>query len=697
MSLVKEIYDAKKDPEFQDSYIDTEEWRTRELPDGTSVPYLHVHGGFRKKGVKFLFCFPKKEEFRGRFFQYLSPFPGPDEENASLDKTGEDDRIAFCLLNGAYFVESNMGSTQMFGGSSKPQLVWKASAAVAEYSRRKAMELYGCSRPYGYVHGGSGGAYKTMACIENTCAWDGAVPYVIGSPVSLPNTITLHAQGQRALRRVFGKIVDALDAGGSGNMYEGLTEDEALMLKEITAMGFPPRAWFLEAEGVIDDGSLPVLLPLIKAGDPQYFEDFWNLPGYLGTDEKSSAVKDRLRFQGKVKSVHMPGQRVETENKVGFNGVDDAWKKMLTDGKDAWIELEEIPLGEQPYLRGVTIEIRTGRASGRRLALGDICGNCLTIGMCYGMDELDEVLALIEPGDEVLLDNSEYIAAQSYYRHQVPEDLSFHAWDQFRDQEGKAVIPQRSNVMGYNLTGTGTVQDGNIQGKVIVIQSLMDESTCPWCGDWYRNKVIETKGSEEDFRIYYMDRCMHGDVSWLENNMVTNYLGAMRQALLDVSDWVERGKEPCKTTAYEMIGSQVYPAEDAGDRHGLQPVVSLLANGESCTHVKAGECVTFTANVKVPQGAGMVTGVDYDFESDHSLPGEKKEVSVFQNKGTFESMTDGTCYGAVSEITHIYEEPGTYFASVRVKANRDGDAGNLFTQVKNIARARVIVEPAETL
>lgn len=697
MSLVKEIYDAKKDPEFQDSYIDTEEWRTRELPDGTSVPYLHVHGGFRKKGVKFLFCFPKKEEFRGRFFQYLSPFPGPDEENASLDKTGEDDRIAFCLLNGAYSVESNMGSTQMFGGSSKPQLVWKASAAVAEYSRRKAMELYGCSRPYGYVHGGSGGAYKTMACIENTCAWDGAVPYVIGSPVSLPNTITLHAQGQRALRRVFGKIVDALDAGGSGNMYEGLTEDEALMLKEITAMGFPPRAWFLEAEGVIDDGSLPVLLPLIKAGDPQYFEDFWNLPGYLGTDVKSSAVKDRLRFQGKVKSVHMPGQRVETENKVGLNGVDDAWKKMLTDGKDAWIELEEIPLGEQPYLRGVTIEIRTGRASGRRLALGDICGNCLTIGMCYGMDGLDEVLALIEPGDEVLLDNSEYIAAQSYYRHQVPEDLSFHAWDQFRDQEGKAVIPQRSNVMGYNLTGTGTVQDGNIQGKVIVIQSLMDESTCPWCGDWYRNKVIETKGSEEDFRIYYMDRCMHGDVSWLENNMVTNYLGAMRQALLDVSDWVERGKEPCKTTVYEMIDNQVYPAEDAGDRYGLQPVVSLLANGESCAHVKAGESVTFTVNVKVPQGAGMVTGVDYDFESDCSIPGEKKEVAVFRNKGTFESMTDGTCYGAVSEITHIYEEPGTYFASVRVKANRDGDAGNLFTQVKNIARARVIVEPAETL
>ena len=43
--------------------------------------------------------------------------------------------------------------------------------------------------------------------------------------------------------------------------------------------------------------------------------------------------------------------------------------------------------------------------------------------------------------------------------------------------------------MGYSFTGTGTVQDGQIQGKVIVSQCLMDESTTPWCGDWYRQTV----------------------------------------------------------------------------------------------------------------------------------------------------------------------------------------------------------------
>lgn len=692
MTMTKQIYDAKTDPAFQNPYIDADEMRERVLEDGRVLPYRYIHGGFAEKGVKFIFCFPPKEAYKGRFYQYLSPFPGPDEEVASLNKTRENDVIAFSLMNGAYYVESNMGSTQMFGGSSDPHLVWKSSAAVAEYSRVKAMEIYGCERPYGYVHGGSGGGYKTMACIENTCAWDGAVPYVIGSPVSLPNTITLHVQGQRTLRHAFAKIVDALDAGGSGNMYEGLTEDEQKMLGEITAMGFPPRAWYLEAEGMTDPGALPVLSPGVKMADPQYFEDFWKVEGYLGADPQSNAVRDRLQFTGVVKSVHVPGEKIEAE--AGGNNVDDAWKKMLTDGKDAWIELKEVPTGEDLYLQGVTISFETGAAVGKELLLGEIRGNHLVIGMCYGMDDLPGVLSLVKPGDVVTLDNSDYIAIQSYYRHQTPADTSFTAWDQFRNEDGTPKLPVRPNVLGYGMTGTGTVQDGCIQGKTIVIQSLMDESTCPWCGDWYRRKVIESKGNENDFRIYYMDRCMHGDVDAMENNMVVNYMGALRQALLDISDWVERGIEPKASTNYRLVDGQIIPAKTAKERKGLQPTVELLANGETCAHVKAGESVNFTACVEVPEGAGKVTAVDYDFVADNSLNfanmGTPKKF--FTHPGTFERTETDGLQGAVSAISHVYEEPGTYFASVRVKVNRNGDASDPFTQIKNLARVRVIVE-----
>ena len=431
--MKKELYDVRKDSDYEESYIDIDEWRERVLPDGRRIPFRYIHGGVKKKGLKYSFCFPKKEEFRGRFFQYLSPFPGPDEEMASFDKTGADDKIAFALTNGAYFVESNMASAQTFGVNPDPQSVWKASAAAAEHSRDKAMEIYGCDRPFGYVYGGSGGSYKTFACMENTNSWDGAAPYVCGSPVSLPNSISLRAQGQRCLRHVFGKIADALDAGGSGDMYEGLNEEEAFMLREITTMGLPPQSWYLEAQGIINDGSLPVLAPIVKMTDPQYFEDFWTKEGYLGADPENSASKDRLQFKGTVKSVHVPGKETKAQND-GRNTVDTAWQKLLSDGHHAWIELEDVPKGEDLYLQGVTIELLTGEAKGKQLLLGEMIGHCLIIGMCYGMDSVEDVMKMIKPGDILSMDNSDYIAIQSYYRHQVPADPDFHAWDQFRDE-----------------------------------------------------------------------------------------------------------------------------------------------------------------------------------------------------------------------------------------------------------------------
>ena len=691
--MAKEIYHALLDPDYQDVYVDVDETRTRTSPTGQALAYRYIHGGFAQKAVKFSLHFPEKAAFKGRFFQYLSPFPGPDEEMASLNKTGGDDIISFSLLNGAYFVESNMGSKTMFGPNGDDKDRWRSSAAVAEFSRKKAMEMYGCARPVGIVFGGSGGGYKTMACIENTDAWDGAVPYVIGSPVSLPNTITMHVQGERVLRHAFPKILDALDAGGSGDMYEGLSADEAAMLREMTDMGFPPLAWYPEVKGQFSDGSLPVLMPGVRMADPGYFADFWTVPGYMGADPKSTASRDRLQFTGRVRRVHLPGapgaDAAEIESR---NGVDDAWKKMLKDSNGAWIEMETLPEGEDLYLNGVTISFKTGAAAGKQLLLGgmerdrETAGGYLAIGMSFGMDDLDGVLSLVKPGDELTLDNSDYIAVQSYYRHQVPADLSFHAWDQFRNQDGTPALPQRASVMGYTFTGTGTVQDGEIQGKVLLIQALMDESTCPWCGDWYRGKVREARGGEADFRIYYMQRCMHGDVETLGNNMVVNYKGALLQALLDMAAWLQDGVEPLPSTRYERVGGQIREEADPAQRNGMQAGVKLTANGEKCARVKVGEAFTLRAEVTVPDGAGAVTSVRYDFHDDWTYPAPQDDL--FPVTGAFTR----TEYGAVSEIAHSFDRPGTYFVSVRIASQRRGDAADPFTQVLNLDRARIIVE-----
>ncbi len=699
----KVIYDAKKDAYYSKPYIDADEMRERDMPDGSRKPFRYIHGGFEGTKAKFVFCFPIKEEYEGRFYQYLCPFPGPDEEVASLARSGEDDTIAFCLQNGAYFIETNMESAAAFGGHPEPHRIWKSSAAAAEYSRQVAREYYGCGRPYGYVFGGSGGGYKTIACIENTNAWDGACPYVIGSPYSLPNTITLHVQGMRTLRHVMGKIVDALDAGGSGDMYEGLNEDEAKMLKEVTLMGFPPQAWFMEAAGRWDDGSLPVLMPGIRQHDPQYFKDFWEKPGYLGTEPGSNAIRDRLQFKSKVVSVHLPGEKL-AETEEYSNGVDTAWKKALVDGGGAWIELEEVPQGEDLYLKGVNIGFETGAAVGKNMLLGDMKGSGITIGMCYGMDNMEEVLKSIQPGDIVTLDNSDYIAVQSYYRHQVPPDAGFHAWDQFRKEDGTPAIPQRDDIMGPGFCGTGTVQEGTIQGKVILTQALMDESTCPWCGDWYRSAVRRAKGNEDDFRIYYYERCLHGDVSALDTDMIVNYIGGLKQALLDISDWVERGIEPRQSSVYEMEGGCVHIAGTARERTGIQPVITLTANGGACAHVKVGEPVVLEAVAQVPEGAGKVTEIRFSF-SDPMFGTYAKKIEAGDPMSFLEQGRSGRVEGTLD--TYVteeglqagracaqtsYDKSGTYFATAFVKSQRRGDKQDAFTQVRNLARARVVVE-----
>ena len=716
----KEIYDAKLDAMFQKPYVDCDKLEKRTVIYGNDVEYRYIHGGFEGTGVKFLFCFPLKESFSWRFYQHLSPFPGPDEELAAMDKTGEEDFIGFALTHGAAYVESNMGSMEVFGQAMDNTIFYKSSAAVAEYCRVKARELYGPHRIYGYVFGGSGGGYKTMSCIENTNAFDGAVPFVIGSPMSLPNCLTVCAHGARVLRNCWEKIADALEPGGLGDIYAGLDKDETEALRELVNIGFPPR--MCVAFGIDDDGSLPVLAPVVHQMDPTYFTDFWNMPGYLGSDPDGSAVKDRICMRTKVVRAGGPGAAIEAEatggdsgmpeaavcgatvvpgaadnspRHDGRNGTDDAWQKMMTDASSAYIEVDDVPTGENLYLHGVDIIFESGRARGKKLRLKSIDGKRLIPGMSFGVDDFMEVIKNLEAGDEVFLDNSDYIAIQTYHRHQVPEDLSFHAWDQYRDENGKPAYPQRPYVISYGFTagGCGSVQDGNIQGKVMVINNLMD-GDFPWQADWYRRKVEEVRGelSKDCFRLYYNDNCPHGDADEAGDMLrIVSYLGMLRQALLDLALWVENGVEPAPTTGYAIVENQVILDPDIKKRGGIQPVVALLANGSPCAHVKAGETVKFTANVFIPEFVGEFVTAEFSFEGETDYPYKDGRVT---KTGTGNDKDNISKCGGLRMVTieteHLFKNPGTYFCVVRIISNRNSEDG--YTRLRNLSRARVIVE-----
>jgi hypothetical protein len=203
----------RDDPLYVEPFVDVDEWRD------TPVRHRYVHGGFRDTDLRFSMYFPPAELYQGRFLQPLMHIAG--DENVAL--TGElaglgTRAVEFAFDSGGYLIESNQGSKLMMG---PPDITgFRASAATAQYSRVLAEQMYeathGEHRPYGYVFGGSGGSYKTMACYENALdVWDGAVPFIHGSHMSMPNVFTVQAHAFRLLDGVFDRIADAVDAGAA--------------------------------------------------------------------------------------------------------------------------------------------------------------------------------------------------------------------------------------------------------------------------------------------------------------------------------------------------------------------------------------------------------------------------------------------------------------------------------------------------
>ena len=680
-----EIYDVKKDEQFSKGYIDVDELRIRSIGDGVEIPYRYMHGGFEGTDVKFSFCFPEKDNYEERFYQYLAAASNPDGELASLPVTGEDDKIGFCLTHGAYYVESNMGVCAAFVNTEDNTMTYRSSAATAEFSRVMAQKTYGYEhRPYGYVYGGSGGGYRTIACIENTNAFDGAIPFIIGSPYAIPNCQSTRTHAVRLLRHKMARVIDAVDVGGSGNPYEGLNEEETAVLKEATQFGYPLKSWFCSAN--LEDGALPVLLPGVKEMDPAYFEDFWKVPGYLGADPKGSAVRDRICMSTKIKGIYIPEpEHKKEEESDAENVVYDVWKKIM-DNKDIhpWIELEEAPEGNDLYLKGAEITFIKGKATGHKLAIRNIDGNRVYPGEGFGMGNMLEVLGMLEVSDEVHLDNSDYIAVQTYHRHQVP-DPSFGAWDQFRNEDQEPLYPQRKRLLGpiFCGQGTGCRQSGEIQCKTIIVAALMDEMAYPWQADWYRRKIAFVHGGNADdiCRLWYFEHTLHDEnVNSVNELHVTSYAAGLKQALIDVAKWVEKGKEPLPSTNYQVNIGEVVAANNAAERSGIQPIVNLTANGSDCANVKPGQEVTFIAKAEVPTGAGSLTSVEWSFEGEQDFP----------LKSEFELVQGGQ--QQTIKAVHSFTEPGTYFVVVRVKSERNGDKKALYTQIRNIARVRVVVK-----
>jgi hypothetical protein len=671
-----------EDPLFQQPYVDVQEWRD------APVRHFYVHGGFTGTDTRFSYYFPEAAAYEGRFFQHVTPVP--DSENlAQAVPAGEDNKIGFATASGAYFVETNGGGQMdIVGGTAAladPTITaFRANAAAAQFSRHVAAQVFpGSGRPYGYIFGGSGGGFRTVGSLENTQGvWDGGVPYVLGSTMAIPNMFTVRMQALRVLRDKFPGIVDAMEVGGSGNPYAGLTEHEASVLREIEVMGFPMKTWF--SWRTMGLHGLAALYGGIYAADTAYFTDFWTKPGYLGFDHPELFTADRVQVASTVlapitaREAHDAGLLAPEGAEANGNNVDTAFLGSAEDARRIVGFRLAAPVPHTYFLGGELL-VSSGAGAGKRIALDSIRGDVVLLGVTRPAE-----VALLAAGDAVTVDNSNFLAMETYHRHQVPGP-DFAVWDAFRNADGTPVYPQRPFLIGpmFVRGASGSMMTGEVDEKVIIAESLWDREAMPWQGDWYRQRLAGYHGGDDagNVRLYYTDHAVHGDSSpgaiGEDANRIVSYVPVLHQALRHLAAWVEDGTPPPASSRYRIEDGQVLLAPTAEARMGLQPLVTLTANGGERADVRVGQAVRLEGAISAPAGAGSIVTAEWDFTGE----------------GAFTAQSPvGTGSSAVRvTMDHRFTAPGTYYVALRGVSHRDGDAATPYARIANLGRVRVVV------
>jgi hypothetical protein len=558
--------------------------------------------------------------------------------------------LPFTLDSGAIYAQTNNGGLFRAAGADPAIAAYRVNAAAAKYARIAAAKVYGEHRTFGYLFGGSGGAYQTMGAAENTSdVWDGFVAFVPGCNHAIPTMFTVRMNALHILRkrnRLPG-IADALEAGGSGDPYAELNEEEAAALREIFRMGYPTRGWY--CHDTMDSGYFANISGMIPAMDPSYAEDFWSKPGYAGADPDAPIRADRFRFETTI-AAQDPGPpfRIELAETPGRNVAD------------------------------AHLVITSGTAAGASLPIAAASGGTLTL-----IAHLDPTtLAALRPGDAVRIDNSWPLALQTYHRHQVPPTPDYYGWNQFRDETGTPIYPQRDVLIGPAGTANaaGATLSGNIHGKMLVLACLTDIDCPPWQADWYKTTVKSALGDTftGQFALWFIENAHHENpLTALARTHVVSYGPALKQGLRDLAAWVENGERPIETR-YEVADTQIILPESAGERQGIQPVVELKANGASRAEVTSGAPVRFTGTIEVPESAGKIIAAEWDFEDSGDFP-TPADIPKPASRVTLSA-------------THRYNTPGTHFAVLRGTSHRQGDPQTAHCRVQNLARVRVVVK-----
>ena len=246
------------------------------------------------------------------------------------------------------------------------------------------------------------------------------------------------------------------------------------------------------------------------------------------------------------------------------------------------LKLSSVPTGD---LTGADVIITSGAAAGTTAPLGRVASDGKgQVGLVFEPvgDTIDimadpTVVDSIEAGDEVRIDNSRFLALQTYHRHQFPPanpDFDYpDVYDYFRNPDGTPKYPQRGVDIGAagTLGATGQIPTGRFNGKMIVVECLHDGDALPWQADWYRKKVEAVEGPhvDEKYRLWYVDNANHTDpTTERQQTHAVAYSGTVQYALRELSAWVEHGIVPPPTSEYRVQDGQVHVPASAAERKG---------------------------------------------------------------------------------------------------------------------------------
>lgn len=650
------------DPYFGGPYIDVDEWR--------DVPrrYRFVHGGFKDTGATFSFYMPPPELFKGRTIMMLEGgYGGLDRllEPKKGEQASWEFNLAFDEL-GAVLLETNEG----WGPGTVKNLdddvaLWRTSAQASRFARKFIAREYGKPVRYGYVYGASGGGLRSRQAIENAPdVFQGAVPQVFGL-----NSALWSIQGLVYTlidEEKMNRIVDAAEPGGSGDVFAGLDSEQRDALAMLYRLGWPRGA-----EGNLRQTTAGWQFGFFHLldNDPAYFGDFWKRQGYLGHDAPERLKPVLLDVRTTIK--RMTTAPRTTGNASNPSGI---FAGMAPDQKVGMV----LGVRDPSRLLMAKVTFLSGKARGKEIYVTSLGGEVVRPLRNSGL------LADVQVGDEVRVDNRDRIASSYYHRYApptIPTGMRSAGMETIPERralavDGRHLYPQRPQLS----EAWGDM--GRFQGKMIDMAATLDMLVWPSSVSIYPRIVRHHLGDRTDknYRFWWMENASHAG---LASPTRIDYSGMTAQALRDVVRWVEDGvpPPPSSTFSFSPDNALMLPAS-AEKRGGIQPVVILRANGQSRVEIQVGESVRFAGVAKVPPGAGKLVRAEWDFE------GGGKDLVIDKDV----AGASRASHAADLKASHQYDQPGVFFASLRVGAHRQGPAGR-GPLVTNLARVRVVVRP----